>query len=124
IKTLEGYRQCYRIAAKKAGLNNLVSWSNKVCVEFDPILWIPNVYTPNGDPHNDDFHVFAANYKTYEINIYNRWGEHIFRSTDPKVRWNGKFKGEDCIEGVYLYMVNVGGVKSHIYRSGTVTLLR
>jgi gliding motility-associated-like protein len=127
IKTLDGYRLCMRIAAYKAGsgLKNVISWSNKVCVDFDPILWIPNVFTPqNGDHLNNTYHVFASNYKTFQIDIYNRWGEHIFSSNDPRKQWDGTFKGDLCVEGVYLYILSVGGAKNTIYRHGTINLLR
>jgi len=127
IKTLEGYRLCMRIAAFKAGtsLKSVISWSNKVCVDFDPVLWIPNAFTPqNGDNINNTFRVVAGNYTSYHIDIYNRWGEHVFSSDDPAKQWDGTFKGNICIEGVYLYMVNVVGAKANIYKSGTLNLLR
>jgi gliding motility-associated-like protein len=127
IKTLEGYRWCMRIAAYKAGsgLKNVISWSNKICFDFDPLVWIPNAFTPsNGDNINNTFHVFAGNYKSFQLDIYNRWGEHIFTSDNPDKQWDGTFKGNICVEGVYLYIVSVGGQKSNIYRNGTLHLLR
>ncbi len=125
IKTLDGYQLAMRISATESGLNNVVSWSNKILVEFTPIVWIPNAFTPkNGDELNNTFHVFVANYKSYQLNIYNRWGEHIFSSTDPKVQWDGTFKGSICDEGVYLYQVIVDGARTDIYRNGTVNLMR
>jgi gliding motility-associated-like protein len=127
IKTLDGYRLCMRIAAFKAGsgLKNVVSWSNKVCVDFDPLVWIPNVFTPaNGDNLNNTFHIFAGNYKAYQLEIYNRWGEHIYSSNDPAKQWDGTYKGNLCVEGVYLYMVTINGARSNLYRTGTVNLLR
>ena len=125
IKTLNGYQLALRISALESGLKNVVSWSNQIMIDFNPLVWIPNVFTPqNGDNINNTFHVFAANYKSYQIDIYNRWGEHIFNSTDPNKQWDGSFKGAICEEGVYLYRVVVIGAKDNIYRSGTVTLMR
>ena len=125
IKTLDGYQLALRISAVQAGLNNVVSWSNKIIVDFNPLLWIPNAFTPqNGDNINNTFHIFVANYKSFQVNIYNRWGEHIFSSNDPNKQWDGTFKGAHCVEGVYLYQVVVGGAKTDIYRNGTLTLMR
>jgi len=125
IKTLDGYQLALRISAVQAGLKNVVSWSNQIIVDFNPILWIPNAFTPqNGDDLNNTFHIFVANYKSFSVNIYNRWGEHIFSSTDPNVQWDGTFKGSICDEGVYLYQVIVDGGKSSIYRNGTLNLMR
>jgi gliding motility-associated-like protein len=125
IKTLNGYQLALRISAIEDGVKNVVSWSNQIMVDFNPIVWIPNVFTPqNGDNLNNTFHVFAANYKSYQIDIYNRWGEHIFRSNDPNVQWDGSFKGSICDEGVYLYQVVVHGSKTDIFRNGTLNLMR
>jgi len=125
IKTLNGYQLALRISAIENGVKNVVSWSNQILVDFNPLVWIPNVFTPqNGDNLNNTFHVFAANYKSYQIDIYNRWGEHIFRSDDPNIQWDGTFKGSICDEGVYLYQVIVRGSKTDIFRNGTVNLMR
>ena len=125
IKTLDGYQLALRISAAQSGLKNVVSWSNKIIVDFNPLLWIPDAFTPqNGDNLNNTFHIFVANYKSFQVNIYNRWGEHIFSSTDPNKQWDGTFKGTKCAEGVYLYQVVVAGAKTDIYRNGTVTLMR
>ena len=127
IKTLNGYQLALRISAIEAGtgMKNVVSWSNQILIDFNPIVWIPNAFTPqNGDNLNNTFHVFIANYKSYQIDIYNRWGEHIFRSDDPNVQWDGTFKGSICDEGVYLYQVQVQGANTEIYKNGTVNLMR
>ncbi|RYD72024.1 MAG: T9SS type B sorting domain-containing protein, partial [Sphingobacteriales bacterium] len=122
---LDGWNQCYRIEAVKAQDNSLVSWSNSVCFEFEPILWIPNAFTPdNLDLDNDDFRVSLYNYKGFEITIFNRWGERIFHSTDPNIGWNGVWKGKKCPQDVYIYTLTVSGIGKNIYRSGTIHLLR
>lgn len=124
-KTMVGYRQCIRVLAKDSALNHLTSFSNKVCIEYEPQVWIPDIFTPhNGDNLNNTFRIFVENYSSFSIDIYNRWGEHVFSSTDPSIQWNGTYKGIDCIEGVYLYMITVNGAKESIYRSGTVELAR
>jgi len=125
IKTLQGYRQCMRIRANESGVSNIVSLSNEICINFDPLVWIPDIFTPhNGDDLNNTFHIFASNYSSYSLNIFNRWGENIFSSDNPTVQWDGTYKGIDCMEGIYLYMLTVKGEKDYIYRSGTVELAR
>jgi gliding motility-associated-like protein len=121
---LIGYRQCFRIAARKRSNPPLISWSNDICVDINPVLWIPNAFTPNNDNTNNTWRVVATNYKSFKADIYNRWGEHIFSSDNPSHQWDGTYKGKICPEGVYLYMITVGGVRDNIYRNGTVNLLR
>lgn len=86
---------------------------------------IPTGFSPNGDGNNDVFNVYGiAEATTYEMEIYNRWGELIFRSVDKANSWDGKFNGVDVPAGVYAYrcqiMINGKPFKS----KGNVTLLR
>lgn len=125
IDNMEGWQQCYRVAAVKAQDNSIVSWSNKVCFDFEPIVWIPNVFTPgNHDQVNNTFRISVIHHRSFSVTIYNRWGERVFESSDAKVQWDGTFKGKPVPEGVYLYMVTVKGTTAKIYRNGTVQVMR
>jgi gliding motility-associated-like protein len=125
VDNMLGWQQCYRVAAVKAQDNSIVSWSNKVCFDFEPILWVPNIFTPgNHDAINNTFRPSVIHYKSYEVTIYNRWGERIFYSNDPMIQWDGTFKGKPVAEGIYLYMIGVKGITTRIYKNGTVQVAR
>ncbi len=68
-------------------------------------VFMPNAFTPNGDQLNDEFGLsnlfFLGDFIALEI--YDRWGSQLFRSTDPDVKWDGTYKGEDAIPDMYLY---------------------
>jgi gliding motility-associated-like protein len=86
-----------------------------------------NVITPDGDGHNDVFDPHIKGETSYEMQIFNRWGEKVFTSTSSDVDWNGKVNntGADCPAGTYYYVWKftlVGGVEKTL--SGTVTVLR
>jgi gliding motility-associated-like protein len=84
-------------------------------------IFIPNVFTPDGDGHNDQFVILYDGWEIYHLLIYNRWGKLMFESNDKNTHWNGKAPNkEDAAVGVYYYVLNIG-TKSY---SGTVTLLR
>jgi gliding motility-associated-like protein len=121
---LDGYRQCFRIAAVKAQQAEIVSWSNILCFNFEPYVFIPNIFTPDNNDLNETFKVFVHNYVSYRIDIYNRWGEHVFTSNDPEKNWDGTFKGNKCPEGVYVYLVTVQGSQKVIRQNGNFTLVR
>ena len=58
-------------------------------------LFIPNAFSPNGDGHNDEFFPDGLNHvcdacANYDFSIFNRWGEQIFSTDQPNVKWNGK----------------------------------
>ncbi|MDQ3073235.1 MAG: gliding motility-associated C-terminal domain-containing protein, partial [Bacteroidota bacterium] len=125
IDDLSSFRQCYRIAAINSEDNTIVSWSNKVCADFAPIVWVPNAFTPNSfDEINNSFRIVAHRFRSFELLIYNRWGEEIFTSTSPDNQWDGTFRGKDCEEGVYLYILHVQGLRDHQFLDGTLHLYR
>lgn len=74
-------------------------------------LLVPNVFTPNGDGINDTFRVRppAGSVERFALDIYDRWGLHLFHSTRHDQGWNGKVNGEPAPEGVYYYRVTIGG---------------
>ena len=73
------------------------SYCSFIEVSGDPILYIPNSFTPDGDGVNDYFGPVLANSDAdeYEFSIFNRWGERIFISYSPKNQWNGSASNED-----------------------------
>lgn len=91
----------------------------------DPIVHIPNVFTPNGDQVNDEFFFDMQYVKSIEIRIFNRWGNKILEMNDINSKWDGKENGNDVSDGVYFYqytLVDLNGkmTKGH----GSVTLAR
>ena len=68
-------------------------------------IWVPNVFTPGSDI-NTHFRVGGNNVIEYEISIYNRGGLLVYRSTDINESWDGTHKGQDCVEGSYVYVIN------------------
>ena len=86
-------------------------------------LYIPNVFSPNGDGLNDEFEVFGQdNFLEFsEQIIFDRWGNEVYRGEE----WDGKFKGKYVNPGVYTYLVYVvmdDGIKRRF--SGSVTVVR
>jgi gliding motility-associated-like protein len=65
------------------------------------------------------------NFKAYNLKIFNRWGEKLYETDDLNKGWNGKYNGTDCMQGVYVYKVEVLSFEDKVYEfNGTVTLLR
>jgi gliding motility-associated-like protein len=87
---------------------------------------IPNVFSPNGDGINDAMLPFnAKDIETFRLAVFDRWGNEVFQSNQLENPWNGKYKGRDCIEGVYFWVVNFTTIHCGKRRmKGTITLLR
>lgn len=90
-------------------------------------FFIPTAFSPNEDGSNEVFYPMGEGWKTFELTIYNRWGQTIFEGK-PNEAWLGTYNnkiGDWVQDGVYPYMVKVidqRGKKK--YFSGEVTLLR
>ena len=126
LSQLDQAMYCYRIVAYEVGGNSATSVSNVKCVIFGPEVYAPNAFTPNNDGRNEEFKVYVPNLRNGELTIYDRWGELIFRTSDPNgTGWDGTFKGRAVQEGVYVYVISGSGVDGTGFtRSGTVTLIR
>ena len=58
----------------------------------EPCLAIPNAFTPNGDGVNDFFSpILQCPFPAYRLQVFNRWGQLIFETDDPKQGWDGAF---------------------------------
>lgn len=91
----------------------------------DPILWVPNVFTP-GQETNNRFAVTAIDMQEVVVSIYNRWGDFVCRFDGLTESWDGTKDGKPCKPDAYVYLircVTTDGIKLP-ERAGTVTLLR
>jgi gliding motility-associated-like protein len=106
--------------------------SKTINVESNNKFYIPNAFSPNGDSNNDLFNAFVSNYKFFELNIYNRWGEKIYSTNEPNtiagsttIGWDGKFKDLPQPIGVYVYILKlVFSDNTKVNQAGSVTLIR
>lgn len=113
-------------------ITNEFSCSRFDKVEVDavcpPRLFISNSFSPNADAVNDLYDVFGAHIGKFRMLIFNRWGEVIFESNDRYVFWDGIYKGEPMVEGVYPWTIIYEGdsdeYKGPYTMTGSVTVVR
>ncbi len=89
-------------------------------------VWFPNVFTPTMTT-NRTFKCFTHNnLEHYSLYIYNREGMQVFYSSDPSAEWDGRFKGEYCPQGAYVYTCTYRrpGTVDIVTQHGTVMLLQ
>jgi len=89
-------------------------------------FYIPNAFTPNEDPLNQEFKISGNYFYTeFEMFVYNRWGELVFYSNNPDFGWKGNYKDRPAPDGVYTYQVRLTSTDRKIFvYKGTVHLLR
>jgi gliding motility-associated-like protein len=88
-------------------------------------LFFPTAFSPNGDGLNDVFKPGGMETQSFQLNIFNSWGQLVFTTNDPNIGWDGTFDAVPVMTGVYIYqcdVVSFSGRKQGF--NGTVTLIR
>ena len=73
---------------------------------------VPNVFTPNGDGINDYFVINKPFNTTIQLEVFNRWGNLVYKLSDYQNTWDGRgnqpgnILGDDLTDGTYQYVVN------------------
>ncbi len=63
-----------------------------------------NVFSPNNDGINDEFGFKDVIGSDFKFEVFNRWGQPVFSTTDPNSQWDGTSKIGICPEGVYYWI--------------------
>lgn len=119
---------CYYIEAVEApsspsGIEH-VSRSNKICLNQEPVIWIPNAFVVGG--HNNTFRpvISFANFDTYRLIIFSRWGDVVYDTTDFDAPWNGMFQDSTVPQGSYVYFITIkDGLGRAIEKRGLVNVI-
>jgi gliding motility-associated-like protein len=94
----------------------IVQNSDNIC------LVIPDVFTPNGDQINETFEILGIEaFMEAEMQIYNRWGDMLFKSTYYNEFWDGTWKGEPVPMGAYVFILDLKNGEPPI--QGVVTVV-
>jgi gliding motility-associated-like protein len=122
VVNLTAYNEigCLDIASR-----NLLYWQ-------DLLMYVPNTFTPDGDAYNQEFlPVISAGFKpeSYQMQIFNRWGELVFESNNAAFGWDGTYgtnESRKCQQGTYTWVIRLEILQSgenKVY-TGHVNLLK
>jgi gliding motility-associated-like protein len=91
-----------------------------------PELYVPSAFSPNNDGKNDQFKFIAVGMKSVDLfQVYNRYGQIIYSSTEIMKGWDGKMNGVNQPSGTYVWMIKGIDLTGIVhYKRGTVTLVR
>ena len=89
-------------------------------------IYFPNAFTPNGDGKNDYFGPIGnlSDVRNYEVVVYNRWGELIFQSRNPFVKWDGTYKGKPVASGTFTWYAHYQFGAIEKTKKGTIVIIR
>jgi gliding motility-associated-like protein len=68
-------------------------------------LYVPSAFTPNGDGLNDIFRARGKDVKEFKIQVYNRWGQLVYETSEINKGWDGKINGIKQPNGVYIWLI-------------------
>ncbi|HNX65415.1 MAG TPA: gliding motility-associated C-terminal domain-containing protein [Bacteroidales bacterium] len=118
---------CYAISAFDAH-GNESPLSTTTCIDSCNFYEIPNVFTPNNDGFNDFLVAKTSGLvDKVDFKLFNRGGLLVFSTQEPKLNWDGTYKGKIVAPGVYyyeceVYETRVGGIE-HYRLSGFVHVI-
>ena len=93
-------------------------------------VYIPSAFSPNGDGLNDVFGVVGDQFESFSLEIYDRWGQKVYSTQQPRGRWDGSLpNGNQAPEGIYTWLILFSGLSEEgspftQKKVGTLTLIR
>ncbi len=120
-----GYYQVHQIVTDYNGCSDTLKQSIRIYPELT--FFMPSAFTPNQDNKNNIFMPKGRYFldKTFTFQIFSKWGELIYESTDPYEGWDGTYKGSESPVGVYIWVISLRDMfnDKELYK-GTVMLVR
>lgn len=118
------------LVATRDAVYTLTATSGRNCTASDNVtvtvikaIKPPNVFSPNGDNINDTWVIRElVHYPDCVVEVFNRYGQRLFRSAGYGVAWDGKYRGSVLPIGTYYYVIQPGAGEKPV--SGSVTILK
>jgi gliding motility-associated-like protein len=100
--------------------------SKTIIVDAETTIIIPNVFSPNGDGVNDGFFINSTGLESLNCDIFNRWGQLVYKLTSIGQKWDGVLNnGNNATDGTYFYILIAKGYDGKDYNlQGSLSLFR
>lgn len=128
-----GFYNLHIINKNGCGEATYLYYARQIVNSSDTAIYLPNVFTPNEMTNN----LFRVVYDTtdikfekgsYKMQIYSRWGEVIFESSDPYASWDGYYKGQQSPQDTYWVLLrgvlDVCGARKETIIKRSLNLIR
>ncbi|MBK9018263.1 MAG: gliding motility-associated C-terminal domain-containing protein [Saprospiraceae bacterium] len=129
--SIESAQACYyvvassNVIAQNGQIITQESHSNTACVEQAARIYAPNAFVPEG--FNQEFRplIVLGDIASYEMRIFDRYGQEVFTTNDPETGWLGQKNGKNLAQGIYAYIIKVSQANGKTTeKRGTVLLIR
>ena len=99
--------------------------SDTVVIRLLPDIKFPNGFSPNSDGYNDKWIIdFIDQFPESVVEVYNRWGQQLFRSVGYTTPWDGTYEGNPVPVGTYYYIIELNHPLYPEPFTGPITILR
>ena len=104
---LDTFEEEAKFRIKAIASDGRESFSNIYVIPIKVKLFLPDAFSPNGDSINDDLVLKGGlqRFSSFQIEIYNRWGNPVFVSNDITNTWDGKYQNTTAQTGIYTYRI-------------------
>ncbi|HEX8516791.1 MAG TPA: choice-of-anchor L domain-containing protein [Bacteroidia bacterium] len=103
----DGVYTVTHITTNEQGCADTISQTITVLPDF--YFYFPNSFSPNGNGLNDVFHGYGVGIKSFHMQVFDRWGELLFSTTDLLTGWDGTYKGKLVPPGIYVCVFDLEG---------------
>ena len=88
-------------------------------------IYVPTVFSPNGDEVNDYFSIYGPYHQVESFQIFNRWGGLVWEAKDSN-QWDGTVNGQAAQTGVYVFLLRYTDLRTgeSKWKGGEITLVR
>ena len=102
------------------------AYSDAVLVAVGSPINVPNAFSPNNDAFNDTWNIFGlSQFPTSTIEVFDRWGQNVYRSVSYPNPWGGKNRGVDVPAGTYYYVIHLNEPNANLAPvTGHVAVIR
>ena len=88
-------------------------------------VYLANVFTPNGDGENDVLYVQGKGVDSFELTIYNRWGNKVFETSEMSSGWDGTYNEKEQDNSVFVYVITATFVNGNeISEQGNISIIK
>lgn len=113
----------YTVAVTDA--NGCKDTSDMYHIELHTNLFVPNMFSPNGDGSNDVLKVYGNELSQVAFVVYNQWGQKLYETNDLNGAWDGSSKGRPQPVGVYMFTLRATLTSGEVItRKGAISLVR
>lgn len=127
IPILDKFEEEAKFQIKTMSIDGKESFSNIYIIPIAVKLFLPDAFTPNNDNFNENLEIKGSTKRitSFEIQIYNRWGNPVFTSNDINLHWDGTFQNTLAPVDTYTYKIYLkSNDGKELHKSGKFLLLR